>query len=170
MAKASAPKIEVKQWKRPGEAGIPEQLRKPGLRYRWAHDAGERFQKRVYEGWMPVDRQGKTVEYTGQGGQIDSFVRRKGLILMAMPERMAQQRDAYFRDKAARQIDAIRKGTSMREEGKKASKAAKAQTGKDYGRFGETIGRVTISKNGPELEPMLADEKQVQEDLESLEA
>lgn len=103
------------EWKPP--TVLPEPDHRPGLRHRWirrsmlGQDDPKNMSSRLREGWVPVkleDYPELKIDVTTNGKLPESgLVEIGGVILCAMPEEMATQRDAYFRQKAEAQTESV---------------------------------------------------------------
>lgn len=99
------------EWKPP--TVLPEPNPRPGIRHRWLRrsmmgaEDPKNMSSRLREGWVPV----KAEDYPEMRLSVDKvdsgLVEIGGLILCAMPEEMAIQRDEYFLGKARSQIDSV---------------------------------------------------------------
>lgn len=94
------------QWKRPSALDAPDP--RPGFVQRWVrYRAGnqediENIEKAMDQGWSPRER--STVkrghELTAKtSGQYGKYYVKRGLMLMEMPEKLAQQRARFYRKK-----------------------------------------------------------------------
>lgn len=85
--------------------------KKKGLRYRWCDKDGGNVQKKLSEGWSFVDStsgiSGDHVEphRINDGKKMTSLREHREMILMAMPEELAEARNEVFREKGERNLD-----------------------------------------------------------------
>lgn len=104
------------QWKRPSALDAPEP--RPGYVQRWVrYRAGnnediENIEKSMDEGWRPRER--STVkrghELTARSsGQYGKYYVKRGLMLMEMPEKVAQQRAKFYRKKLRTMTESVEK-------------------------------------------------------------
>lgn len=106
---------EVTEWVRPSDLMAPPA--RPGYVQRWirirlgtVRDTA-RLQKAMREGWRPV-KASASVGHSLPIIQHDSlgegdYIGAEDLILMQMPERVARQRDRFYKRKQARQTGAV---------------------------------------------------------------
>jgi len=81
-----------------------------GFRARWVSERN--FERNLDVGWTFADignYGGVSDRLVGEEKQIDSRIRRRGLVLMEMPEELAAQRDAYYADRAEKVEKGIKK-------------------------------------------------------------
>lgn len=72
-----------------------------GYRYRWANKDSDNLAKKHAEGWSMVDK--TTDKATPEahnrlddGASLSTVYEKKDVVLMRIPEELAQERDAYF--------------------------------------------------------------------------
>lgn len=160
--------IEVRQWKRPDKLDIPADIDKTGYGFKWV--TKERLQSRMSEGWEIVPRvASKSAKLNHETGQVDGAIHVRELILCRMPQHMVDQRNQYYTDKNLRRMGAIKRGTKLKQETQQANRDANKTKDTGNKSFVTTTGSIQITQPGNPvaLEPML-DEKQVQEDIDSL--
>lgn len=124
MAKArAARKTETKEqtnysWKPAKKLDIPEDLKIVGRRYRWVNSKveGNELKKRQ-EGWeFDNDILAKMKERglltsrraLNDGSPLDSHYTIREMVLMWMPEEMAESRNKYYRDRGNRARDGFK--------------------------------------------------------------
>jgi hypothetical protein len=104
-----------------------------GFRYRWAHKDPDNLAKKQAEGRDYVDRKSDGVKASEvrleDGKDLTSVYEKRDVVLMKIPEELAQSRDAYMNDKSEKRIAGLT-----------------ASTKKDLGEQGaEMHGDITIS-------------------------
>ena len=105
---------EAEQTWRPADV-LPDPPQRPGWVHRWVRGAsrGEvdklNMAKAMREGWRPCAATDypEIIEAMPFGGASTDLIEFGGLILCRMTEKMAKQREKYFRDKAMRQINSV---------------------------------------------------------------
>ena len=103
----------TKQWSPPSL--LPEFSKKPGWAYRWvritlANEADARnASSKMREGWEPVKHsEHPEIKLTSNpNSQFKDSVEVGGLILCKMPQEMVDQRNAYYKQKADGQAQAV---------------------------------------------------------------
>ena len=95
-------------WKPAGTLEVFQ--KKPGFRYRWCDKDPQNIQRKVAEGWRHVNREtGLPVEHENPDGEtLTSSTEYRELVVMALPEDVAQERDAYFREKTRAQTVSLK--------------------------------------------------------------
>lgn len=84
-----------------------------GYRYRWCDTDDANLRKKLAEGWVYVNKEtGHPVEHIDpdlqHGGKSpDGSVKYRDLIVMALPEEIAQQRDEYFAELSKNQLEGV---------------------------------------------------------------
>lgn len=95
-------------WRLPSRLDAPPP--RPGMVHRWVRyragndEDAEHFEEKLEEGWVPVKRSRakKVHELTATThGRYGEYYVKRGLILMEMPEKFAQQRAKYFKQQQA---------------------------------------------------------------------
>ncbi len=77
-------------------APILDTPQRPGFRRRWVRK--DRLRKKLLEKWSIVEAPDDAERRIIEGTQIGSRIERGNLVLCEMPEEIAKQRDAYYRD------------------------------------------------------------------------
>jgi hypothetical protein len=102
------------QWRRPSSLDAPPP--RPGYVQRWVrYRSGniediDNIEKSMDQGWRPRKR---TTEKSGHeltaraSGQYGEYYVKRGLMLMEMPEKLAQQRNAFYRKKLRSMTDSV---------------------------------------------------------------
>ena len=99
--------------------------KKPGFAYRWVKKANVEI-KRMH-GWQPVIKTAEEIERSAEYGLgIGKVIERGDLILCHMPVKLNEQLKAAKRQKAKRQMDAIKRAGMLKHGSKKGR-----QTGSD---------------------------------------
>ncbi len=90
----------TKPWQPASRISIPEHLKIPGFRYRSCNTRSPgNIQKKVEEGWIVDKELSKKMEHVAtveDGHKIDGTTRFRELIVMRIPEEVAQGRDEYY--------------------------------------------------------------------------
>jgi hypothetical protein len=100
------PSIEaVGHWKEARLLSMIDKHKVPGRRYRWVNTKLDgSVEKHGFEGWVIDKDMYKKMQklslYTKNGSSLDGTTRIRELILMWMPEKLAEQRNSSYRDKA----------------------------------------------------------------------
>ncbi|MGI9504395.1 MAG: hypothetical protein ACR2RE_15205 [Geminicoccaceae bacterium] len=86
--------------------------KQPGFRYRWCDKSDpQNLAKKEAEGWFYVNPEtGAKAEHDNPGDSGASLTRAseyRELVLMALPESVAKERDAFFREKTRSQTASI---------------------------------------------------------------
>lgn len=87
--------------------------KEPGYRYRWSAKDADTLAKRKAEHWETVsglqsDQVSPTEHNRQDEGQgLTSIYEKRDLILQRIPEEIALERDAFFNDKADRQVSGL---------------------------------------------------------------
>lgn len=108
--KADTLKKGVSSWK---PASVTEVANKEaGYRYRWSHKDPDNLAKKAAEGWETVsaissDGSEASAPRIEDGASLSSVNEKRDVILQRIPEEVAQQRDAYMNDKAAKRISGL---------------------------------------------------------------
>lgn len=79
------------------------QKTRPGFRPRWVDPRN--FERNLEDGWTFAERKDYGDVYekiTGEEKQLDSRIRRRGMILMEIPENLAKKREDYYANRADR--------------------------------------------------------------------
>ena len=126
----------VKEWKRPDKIGIDKE---PGWRYRWVRK--DQVNRRLAEGngWEFV--RDVSLKDQPETLSMDGANHYRNLILMRLPEDLAQQRDQFYVDKFNRRLRASAAGSSLNDLTRRAS----AGLGEDehgnpaFGMLGRTV-------------------------------
>lgn len=108
LAKGEAPKKGRASWK-PARM-LDVRNKKPGLRYRWVDKDPQRVEKMLAEGWQFMDR--TTGEHIDpkliDGGKLpDGSNSYRDGVVMTLDEETAQERDAYYAQKAKDQLAGV---------------------------------------------------------------
>jgi len=126
-----ADKTATKPWQPASILVVPDAIKAKysGKRLRWIRKTD--LDRKMAEGWEPVQGQDKTERTVIDGAQADSKIIKRELILCNMPEEMAKSRDAYYAEKTNSALE-----SSVDEYKRKA------------GGEKETYGSITITKEG----------------------
>jgi hypothetical protein len=87
---------------------IPEHLKRKGYRQKWCSKS--KYEKRLAEGFTPVKVRGQNVTKDDgertilDGKPLDGTKQLRELILMEMPEELAQSRQKYFKELTDNQL------------------------------------------------------------------
>lgn len=108
----------------------------PGFRYRYCNVDPDNIEKKYLEGWRLVNRvTGAIAEHYEEYGQITGGLTHRGMVVMALPEHLAKERDAYFAEKTRMQSISVKQRLQTQiNDAADAVKAPRAQVD----------GRVTI--------------------------
>lgn len=98
--------MSVQHWTPPDKLKI---RRTPGWAPRWIRKA--EVEHRIVEGWRVVNR---PVRKDGESGPVDQAIHYRGLILMEIPQHMADERNAYYRGLHQRKLRAVARGAMMK--------------------------------------------------------
>ena len=104
--KTTTPKKGNTSWKPAGHLTVFE--KKDGLRYRWKEKDPDNLNRALHEGWSYVTKEeGNSAVhdapgYIDDGKPLTSAIEHRELVLMSMPESVAQERAAYFDEQTAR--------------------------------------------------------------------
>jgi hypothetical protein len=104
-------------WKPARILDLPASLRKPGMRPRWVNkDKLGNIQKKIAEGWemvkVPAAKK-QELEMTLQDSLgVDGTIQMRELILMWMPEEIAEERNKYYAQQG--HVDSTRLRESMK--------------------------------------------------------
>ena len=85
-----------------------------GFRYRWRNDDDAHLERVKNEGWVFVNKEtGIPAEHDhpdkiGDGKPLDSIIKYRDMVLMALPEDLAEERDAYYREQTRRQTVSLK--------------------------------------------------------------
>lgn len=106
----------------------------PDFRHRWVNKDPDNLAKKQAEGWVSVDKtkdQATPTEHNrlNEGESLTSAYEKRDVVLMKIPEELAQERDAYFNNETARRTSGL-------------TAHIKKEVGKEGG---ETHGDITIS-------------------------
>lgn len=83
--------------------------KEPGYRYRWSNKMADNLAKKAQEGWETVSGLTSDGAKAVDDGRINTGQKMTGVnekhdvILQRIPEELAQERDAYYRDKTQKQ-------------------------------------------------------------------
>lgn len=139
-------KVTVTEWKRPDDLSIPDRFRQEGYRYKWCRK--DRLQFRLNEGWeiVPI-KDGQLLKGNPDGVNMDNAYHMRELILCRMPEALAKQRDAYFRNKAEEPMKQIQRTAKavINSSAGKANQASNNQRGTEGEEFTRAEGSVKVS-------------------------
>lgn len=86
--------------------------RDPSFRMKWGYTDPARMMRAQAEGWVPADP-GDAVHDRPSGidagkGTPSSIVEYRDMVLLKMPEELAKERDAYYREAATTQLNTIK--------------------------------------------------------------
>jgi len=93
--------------------------KKPGIRYRWVNPDADNVERKLAEGWKPVNKTtGATVDTpdynTFQSEKsLDTTRTRRGMILMGLDEELGKARDEYYRKQSNDRLAGIHKDTKQ---------------------------------------------------------
>lgn len=86
----------------------------PGFRYRYVSTDYANLQKKLSEGWQFVNtstgvpgKHNPTAREISDGKQLDTVQKYRELVLMALPEDLAKERDAYHAGKTSNRSQAL---------------------------------------------------------------
>jgi len=95
----------TKPWTQEGNPWKRDTLRlkgrHPGFRPRWVDPRN--FERNLEDGWSFADKKDYGDVYdkiVGEEKQLDSRIRRRGMVLMEIPEGLAKKREEYYEDRA----------------------------------------------------------------------
>lgn len=94
---------------------LPEPIKQDGWRYRWIRTAAygnsdnANVSSKFRQGWVPVkaEEHPEIVILRDRNSQFQEHIEIGGLLLCKMPERMARQRNEYYRNLAERQLESV---------------------------------------------------------------
>ena len=134
--------LTQKQWQAPDKLRIK---REAGMAYRYIRKSD--VERRLDEGWEIVN---SPLKEKSEGGPMDKAQHYRGLILMRMPQHMADQRNQYYLDKHNRRVRAVARGGGMPSIDKAATKDGNNRGGDLAGAIGKglTIVSGSISTEG----------------------
>lgn len=92
-----AVKSATAPWKQAENPWVPDRFRvnkRSGFRNKFI--TPDNLEKRIDEGWKVADAKDYGIHREQDEGQVDGMVRRRGMILVEMPEELAKQRDEFF--------------------------------------------------------------------------
>ena len=100
-------------WKPPSI--LPDPKPEPGYVYRWVRTSmmnnadNTNVSKQLREGYVPVRAEDhpELMLYSNQDGRFKGNVEVGGLLLCKIPEHMAKQREAYYRNMAQQQMESV---------------------------------------------------------------
>jgi hypothetical protein len=93
------------KWSRPDLLRVED--KKQGRAYKWARE--DNVDRLREEGWEVCQDTGLRIDQVeGDGTSVDTTIRRRELVLMEMPEELAESRREHYRRKAEEQLQAIR--------------------------------------------------------------
>ncbi len=107
------PKKGKPTWKPAAMLDVAEKV--PGYRLRWADNDALNLQRKKSEGWVfastisGVNAEHEHPEKTGDGHSMTSVTEYRDLVLMALPEDLAEARDAYFTEKTDLQTVSLKR-------------------------------------------------------------
>lgn len=122
------PKKGKPTWKPAAMLDVAEKV--PGFRLRWASNDSLNLQRKQSEGWVfateitGVDAKHDHPEKTGDGHSMTGVTEYRDLVLMALPDDLAEARDAYFIEKTDLQTRDLKRNLEKdlaNEDGKSAS-------------------------------------------------
>lgn len=103
---ATAPWKDPSPWKRDTLRVVN---RRPGYRVRWVDPRN--FERNLEDGWTYAKREnyiGVHDRIPGEEAQMDSKIRRRGMVLMEIPEEKALQRDEFYANLASKAEKSIK--------------------------------------------------------------
>ena len=93
-------------WKPASYIHIPENLKKPGFRYRACNtEKTGNIDKKIAEGWeidTELTQKMRRTPTLQDGQNLDTTMKIRELVIMRMPEELAKQRDKYYSDLSSR--------------------------------------------------------------------
>lgn len=109
----SALKKGASSWKPASVTDVTN--KEPGYRYRWVNKDPDNLAKKQIEQWEYVDSKADSAQ-TAQsrledGNSMTSVYEKKDVVLMRLPEEIAEGRDAYMNERADRRIEALKQQT-----------------------------------------------------------
>lgn len=125
-----------RHWQRPDQLQI---RREQGWAYRYFKKPD--VERRIDEGWEIV---ASKLKERNEGGPVERAQHYRGLILMRMPQHMADERNQYYIDKHNKRVRAVARGahfTSM-------AKAATHAGGNEGGDLAGVIGKGLVMRTG----------------------
>jgi hypothetical protein len=119
---------------------LPDPQPQDGYKFKWVRTATRNVddktnvQKRLREGWEPVDAADHPEMIQGLGIQQEhGRVEVGGLILCKMPEEMVEQRNAYYQKRASAELDSAEQGY-MRDSDERMRKVVEKKRQRMFGR------------------------------------
>lgn len=99
-----------RSWRPAAPLGL--KAKNPNFRMKWGHTDPARMMRAQAEGWVPADP-GDAVHDRPSGvdagkGAPSSITEYRDMVLLKMPEEMAKERDAYYREAASSQLNGIK--------------------------------------------------------------
>jgi len=85
----------------------------PGMHRRWINKSGDHVERRKYQGWSVVHKEGRKTGGTGQGSQVETH----DLLLMEIPIEQAKELAAIPGEISKRRIQGARARTDVLTEG-----------------------------------------------------
>ena len=105
----------------------------PGFRYRFCNNQPDNLEKKWSEGWRLVNRAtGAMAEHYEEYAQITGGLTYRGMVVMALPEELAKEREAFFDKKTRQQTASIKQ--KLQTQIDEAADAARAPRAKVEGR------------------------------------
>lgn len=132
----TAQKKGRKSWSPAQKLAITDQ--DPGFRYRWCEKDQANLDKKLAEGWAFVDpTKGLKAdhlrpEHVSDGKPQQGAKEYRELVLMALPEEVAQARDRYFQDRTDQQTLGL--NAELRRDLKDAARKHGVESAEVYGK------------------------------------